>query len=363
MVFFICGQCNDSLKKVKVEAHLQRCKAPIISCCDCGREFSDESYKKHTICVSENQKYGPQTGDVLSPEVSKGQVKQTVWIDSLKESIKSQASLSEEAERALNKLTELDNVPRKKKKFEKFLINCVRVSSPAIVDEVWKVCEQAIENLKACASVDGNASPIKRPLEKVESEEQVDDTTGPPKKKKQKKSKKPKESEPAKSETVDESEKPLEESDKSNDVDVNVDVEEEGKIPVSTEPANKKQKKSKKGKNNETTAKPEHAEKENDNPPEAVETPAMMDIGGDSDKKANKKRKRSKKSKNQVESNGSGETPQNGSSPADEKPSDSPVSDQPKANDIPVAKSLEAIEKSPKKSKKAKKAKKSLEVK
>ena len=39
MVWFEC-QCGDTIKKPKVQAHLQRCHAQYLTCVDCSQDFS-----------------------------------------------------------------------------------------------------------------------------------------------------------------------------------------------------------------------------------------------------------------------------------------------------------------------------------
>lgn len=48
MVSFICNQCQDTLKKGKVEKHLAGCKATLLSCVDCGNEFDTAQYVLHS---------------------------------------------------------------------------------------------------------------------------------------------------------------------------------------------------------------------------------------------------------------------------------------------------------------------------
>lgn len=141
MVVFICGGCNESLKKNKLENHLTRCSSDVVSCCDCGKEFHDDSYKKHNICITEDQKYGPQT-DKNCSEVSlaKGQSKQNDFTKLFQKAIK-KAKVSGMLEMALNKLTEYPNVPRKKAKFEKFMQSCVGISNVQVIADAWKIVE------------------------------------------------------------------------------------------------------------------------------------------------------------------------------------------------------------------------------
>ena len=82
MVVFTCNNCGDSLKKNQVEKHaLQSRRCANFSCMDCCKDFTLKSYKTHTSCVSEAQRYqgalyeGPEDGE------SKGSRKQKQWIE------------------------------------------------------------------------------------------------------------------------------------------------------------------------------------------------------------------------------------------------------------------------------------------
>lgn len=56
MVSFVCDGCQETLKKAKLEQHSFRCKKAQFSCIDCFTTFQGEDYKKHTSCISEEQK-------------------------------------------------------------------------------------------------------------------------------------------------------------------------------------------------------------------------------------------------------------------------------------------------------------------
>lgn len=83
MVFFTCNACGQSVKKNKVEKHWQiECpQCEVLSCLDCGRDFTGDEYMTHTSCVTEAQKY---QGDLYKGEkggVSKGEKKQQEWVE------------------------------------------------------------------------------------------------------------------------------------------------------------------------------------------------------------------------------------------------------------------------------------------
>ena len=57
MVFFVCEDCNETLKRLKVAQHLCRCSCSAITCVDCGATFHDDSYLQHATCMSEAERY------------------------------------------------------------------------------------------------------------------------------------------------------------------------------------------------------------------------------------------------------------------------------------------------------------------
>lgn len=58
MVTFNCEICNDTVPKKNTEKHYYRCPEAVYTCIDCSQTFADGvSYKKHTQCISEDEKY------------------------------------------------------------------------------------------------------------------------------------------------------------------------------------------------------------------------------------------------------------------------------------------------------------------
>ncbi|KAI8140890.1 LYAR-type C2HC zinc finger-domain-containing protein, partial [Fennellomyces sp. T-0311] len=48
--------CGDVVKKPKLDQHGRRCGATF-TCIDCSTTFQGTSYKSHTSCISEAEKY------------------------------------------------------------------------------------------------------------------------------------------------------------------------------------------------------------------------------------------------------------------------------------------------------------------
>ncbi|KAJ2707207.1 hypothetical protein FB645_000884 [Coemansia sp. IMI 203386] len=57
MVSFVCNYCQETLKKPKLDMHAQRCRNASFSCIDCSVDFVGTSYRQHTSCITEAEKY------------------------------------------------------------------------------------------------------------------------------------------------------------------------------------------------------------------------------------------------------------------------------------------------------------------
>ena len=56
MPSFVCDNCQDTIKKPKLDDHIKRCQSTV-SCIDCSTTFEGQSYRSHTSCISEAEKY------------------------------------------------------------------------------------------------------------------------------------------------------------------------------------------------------------------------------------------------------------------------------------------------------------------
>ena len=91
MVTFNCEVCNATVPKKNTEKHYYRCPNAYYTCIDCSKTFEDGvSYKQHTSCISEDEKYqkalykgsngkakNKQAGKVEKPAPKKAEVKKT----------------------------------------------------------------------------------------------------------------------------------------------------------------------------------------------------------------------------------------------------------------------------------------------
>lgn len=57
MPSFVCNKCQETLKKPKLDIHVQRCRGASFSCIDCNKVFKDNEYQSHFTCISEVEKY------------------------------------------------------------------------------------------------------------------------------------------------------------------------------------------------------------------------------------------------------------------------------------------------------------------
>ncbi|KAH8401666.1 hypothetical protein KR009_007214 [Drosophila setifemur] len=184
MVFFTCNICGESAKKPAVEKHYQtRCrgKEKNVSCMDCLKDFFGEDYVAHTKCISEAQKYASQTQGFTSKEPrNKNAQKQDSWMDSIRAILDgSEYQLTPALRAAFQKLQSVDNVPRKKAKFENFVGNCMRLPRHQAT-EVWDILEKELNKLKQAKQQE--LARIKAEKE-AELARRKEDEEAPPKKK------------------------------------------------------------------------------------------------------------------------------------------------------------------------------------
>jgi cell growth-regulating nucleolar protein len=57
MPSFVCDYCQETVRKQKLDQHKERCHRAAYSCIDCGVSFQDRSYRLHTSCITEVEKY------------------------------------------------------------------------------------------------------------------------------------------------------------------------------------------------------------------------------------------------------------------------------------------------------------------
>jgi len=125
-----------SVRKNQVEKHyMNQCRnCTVLSCIDCGKDFPGDAYKVHTSCISEAEKY---QGNLYQEKENKGEAKQKAWVTKLQE--RTSSVKDPKIAGLMGKIADYSNVPRKKKKFENFCKNSVRVYDQMTLDKLWTV--------------------------------------------------------------------------------------------------------------------------------------------------------------------------------------------------------------------------------
>ncbi|XP_030386333.1 uncharacterized protein C16C10.8 [Scaptodrosophila lebanonensis] len=152
MVFFTCNICGESVKKPAVEKHYQqRCRGnnKNVSCMDCLKDFYGEEYVAHIKCISEAEKYASVSqGFVAKGPKNKNAKKQESWMDIIHAILDSQEyDMSPPVRDAFKRLQSVDNVPRKKAKFENYVANCMRMPRHQAT-QVWDILEKELDKMK-----------------------------------------------------------------------------------------------------------------------------------------------------------------------------------------------------------------------
>ncbi|XP_013912973.1 PREDICTED: cell growth-regulating nucleolar protein isoform X2 [Thamnophis sirtalis] len=185
MVFFTCNACGEALKKGQVEKHVNMCRnCQCLSCMDCGKDFWDDDYKSHVKCLSEDQKYGGKNYEAKMP---KGDVKQQEWTQKIHEIIK-ETNINVKVRDILQQMYAYDNIPRKKRKFQNWMANSLKIHNTTLQDQVWDIFSEATrkETLET--------ESVKNVIMPVASENNITKTDEKPKEKKRKKELKEKKS-------------------------------------------------------------------------------------------------------------------------------------------------------------------------
>ncbi|XP_034478925.1 uncharacterized protein C16C10.8 [Drosophila innubila] len=185
MVFFTCNICGESVKKPAVEKHYQtRCrgKTKNVSCMDCLKDFYEEEYVAHTKCISEAQKYSNQNFVPKEPK-NKNAQKQESWMDIIRAILDStEYQLTPQLRNAFQRLQSVDNVPRKKAKFENFVGNCMRMPRHQAT-EVWDILEKELNKMKEAKQAELAAAKAAKQKEAGAEAEAETEADVPPKKK------------------------------------------------------------------------------------------------------------------------------------------------------------------------------------
>ena len=153
MVFFVCEDCNETLKRLKVAAHLCKCSCSAITCVDCNKSFYDDSYLQHSTCMSEAERY---EGHLY--QAPKKRSAQDAWSDVVEGSAGDGAAPAELAP-LLPRLAALDNVPRNEKKFKNFVGNSLNLRDAGLVARLWAYLAAKRDAAKAAFDATAAAAP------------------------------------------------------------------------------------------------------------------------------------------------------------------------------------------------------------
>ena len=135
MVYFVCMQCQETLKRNAVDKHCLRCRDCWDLCCvDCNKIFSGEDFRKHVTCISEAERY---QGALYRPK--KGHNKATpqeIWTHVIQTiAAAPPADMASDEQHLLRLVSGMSNVPRKLKKFNNICKNSFRNAAKLSVVE------------------------------------------------------------------------------------------------------------------------------------------------------------------------------------------------------------------------------------
>lgn len=141
MVNFICGSCQETLRKPVVEKHRGRCHGCWhLTCLDCNADFTLDTYKSHITCISEAEKYekslyrGPKAGagKKVDPQVE--------WTQSIAFAYENETNSKHG--NLLERLLSYDNAPRKIRPFISFAKNSLRIWNDQQLTELFELVQK-----------------------------------------------------------------------------------------------------------------------------------------------------------------------------------------------------------------------------
>lgn len=140
----MCEDCNETLKRLKVAAHLCKCSCSAITCVDCNKSFYDDSYLQHSTCMSEAERY---EGHLYQAPKKKNA--QDAWSEVVEQCATDVASAPQDIRALLPRLAALDNVPRNEKKFKNFVGNSLNLRNAAQIATLWAYLAEKRDAAKA----------------------------------------------------------------------------------------------------------------------------------------------------------------------------------------------------------------------
>lgn len=183
------------MKKNQVDKHASRCRScHAVTCVDCSVTFYGNDYAEHITCVSEAEKYEKTLYKAKATKLNP----QDAWNAQIETACSKADTAPVTVRPHLQRLGELNNVPRNKKKFINFAKNSLRLYSDNVLEALWTYLDTYRVELKKEAAAPKKAEPVveakSEPVAVVEASE-VDEEKK--EKKKQKKEKRKREAEEA----------------------------------------------------------------------------------------------------------------------------------------------------------------------
>ena len=186
MVYFVCMQCQETLKRNAVDKHCLRCRSCWDLCCvDCNKIFSGEDFRKHVTCISEAERY---QGALYRPK--KGHNKagpQEIWTHVIQTiSIAPPAEMSMDEKHLLKLVSGMSNVPRKIKKFTNICKNSFRnAAKPNVIISLFGIIDAAFKKNKAEALAVTEKEKAEKAMQKKQKETKIESETNTTEKEKE----------------------------------------------------------------------------------------------------------------------------------------------------------------------------------
>ncbi|CAB3364073.1 Hypothetical predicted protein [Cloeon dipterum] len=180
MVYFICNNCGDSLKKNQVDQHFYkpRCKGCSVSCMDCHRDFDSKSYAQHNQCITEQEKYSGGNFTQKTATANK-LAKRDEWCTLINDVANNRGpGRSKMVQDMLNFIAGLQTVPKKEKSFMNYANTLPRDFRNAnAAQKVWSLLMEELSKRKEQNS--NSAAPAKPAVEKSEKAKVLETVEAP----------------------------------------------------------------------------------------------------------------------------------------------------------------------------------------
>ena len=107
-----------------------------MTCVDCNKTFPEDTYRDHTSCISEAERY---EGHLFkAPKAKTKKNPQEIWNEVVEAAASDASSAPASIRSYVGNLVNYGNVPRNEKKFGNFVRNSLNLRSDAAIGELWK---------------------------------------------------------------------------------------------------------------------------------------------------------------------------------------------------------------------------------